>query len=198
MTPIDKMKVYIVDIDSEKASIVSRFFADENVNVICSDLSCAVDKYDIDCIVSPANSFGIMDGGFDEAITMLYGDDLQKRIRERIAKEYFGEQPVGTSMLAYTGSYPGFIIHTPSMRTPKVITDRDTIYHCTRSALICAAKNDINSIILPLFGGGCGNVPAHIIGQTMSAAYSQLLCPEYHESWETVRQLPINYSVKYS
>ena len=48
---------------------------------------------EFDCLVSPANSFGLMDGGMDAAITRFFGDGLQQRVQQRILAEYLGEQP---------------------------------------------------------------------------------------------------------
>jgi hypothetical protein len=37
-----------------------------------------------DCMVSPANSFGIMDGGVDYAITRFFGEQLQASVQKMI------------------------------------------------------------------------------------------------------------------
>ena len=52
-----------------------------------------------DCMVSAANSFGLMDGGIDLAISQFFGWELQERVQNRIIREWYGEQPVGTSMI---------------------------------------------------------------------------------------------------
>src|SRR5688500_3344085 len=72
-----------------------------------------------DCMVSAANSFGLMDGGVDLAITRFFGYELMDRVQQRIIRDYFGEQPVGTSMLVETGhpAHP-WLAHTPTMRIP--------------------------------------------------------------------------------
>ncbi len=72
---------------------------------------------DFDCLVSPANSFGLMDGGMDAAIVRFLGSQVQERVQERILTEYLGEQPVGTSFIVETGhpKHP-FLAHTPTMR----------------------------------------------------------------------------------
>ncbi|BDD06106.1 hypothetical protein [Aureibacter tunicatorum] len=44
-----------------------------------------------DCIVSPANSFGLMDGGIDLVIRDVFGMSLQNRVQEKILNEYYGE-----------------------------------------------------------------------------------------------------------
>src|SRR5689334_11513044 len=55
-----------------------------------------------DCMVSAANSFGLMDGGVDAAITRFFGYALVERVQQRILDEYLGEQPVGTSLIVET------------------------------------------------------------------------------------------------
>src|SRR5688572_6404503 len=56
-------------------------------------------EVDFDMIVSPANSFGLMDGGFDGALTKKYGRQLQERVQSHIARIFAGEQPVGTAFI---------------------------------------------------------------------------------------------------
>src|SRR5215467_4956152 len=82
-----------------------------------------------DCMVSPANSFGMMDGGIDAAIIRFFGNDLMNKVHEHILNEFFGEQPVGTSIIVETGhaQHP-FLAHTPTMRVPANINNTDNVY----------------------------------------------------------------------
>src|SRR6476469_5307133 len=48
-----------------------------------------------DAIVSPANSFGIMDGGLDLAIRDRLGFPVEARVQAVIVEKYHGELPVG-------------------------------------------------------------------------------------------------------
>ena len=52
-----------------------------------------------DCVVSAVNSFGLMHGGVDLAISQW---NPQGRAQARIIEEYAREQPVGTSMIVAT------------------------------------------------------------------------------------------------
>jgi O-acetyl-ADP-ribose deacetylase (regulator of RNase III) len=81
---------------------------------------------EFDCIVSPGNSFGLMDGGVDAAISCYFGWDLQERVQRRILDELLGEQPVGTSLIVETGhpEHP-FLAHTPTMRVPMPVAKTD-------------------------------------------------------------------------
>ncbi|HTP09262.1 MAG TPA: macro domain-containing protein, partial [Anaerolineae bacterium] len=58
---------------------------------------------EFDCMVSAANSFGLMDGGVDFAIIEFFGAELERKVQQRILEEYLGEQPVGTSFIVETG-----------------------------------------------------------------------------------------------
>src|SRR5262245_60142676 len=81
-----------------------------------------------DCLVSAANSFGLMDGGVDGAIIRYFGFDLMDRVQERIVRDWLGEQPVGSSMLVETGhpDHP-WLAHTPTMRIPTDIRGTDHV-----------------------------------------------------------------------
>ncbi len=61
-------------------------------------------------MVSAANSFGLMDGGVDAAITTFFGSQLQARVQNHILREYLGEQPVGSAFVIETGHnyHPGW------------------------------------------------------------------------------------------
>ena len=37
-----------------------------------------------DCMVSPANSFGLMDGGVDASITRFFGESLMQKVQQHI------------------------------------------------------------------------------------------------------------------
>src|ERR1700733_14683791 len=56
-----------------------------------------------DAVVSPANSFGFMDGGIDLAYRRFFGLDLQSRVQAKIQNEFYGELPVGQATVVSTG-----------------------------------------------------------------------------------------------
>ena len=72
-----------------------------------------------DCLVSPANSFGLMSGGIDGAITAFFGDALEDRVQDEIWRVYRGEQPVGSCLVVPTeDARCPWLAHCPTMRTP--------------------------------------------------------------------------------
>ncbi|MFO0662073.1 MAG: hypothetical protein U0165_19905 [Polyangiaceae bacterium] len=50
-----------------------------------------LDEYD--CLVSAANSFGLMDGGVDGAITTYFGDGLMDRVQARFWTSSWASNP---------------------------------------------------------------------------------------------------------
>ena len=95
------MKIYIIT-TSHLAQFMFKSMSNKFSNVeIVFDLfqNFMNNNSDIECIVSPANSYGIMNGGYDAAISNYLGWDFQKIVQQYIKDKYYGEQPVGTSFI---------------------------------------------------------------------------------------------------
>ena len=157
-----------------------------------------------DCMVSAANSFGLMDGGVDLAITNFFGHKLQLKVQEKIMSEYYGEQPVGTSMIVETGNekHP-FVAHTPTMRIPLKITKTDNVY-LAKFALLRAVANHnktnekkIKIVVCPGLGTSAGGVSPDEAARQMELAYRNFYkpLPLKPNSWPQVteRQKEIIY-----
>ena len=59
------MRLILCDTNPNICAAWRMYFVDEKVEIIEGTFTNVLD---FDCIVSPANSFGIMDGGFDGAL----------------------------------------------------------------------------------------------------------------------------------
>lgn len=184
------MKIYLLDINKEMTDAWSKYFEHTPIEVVNKDFATFMTEHpDIEAIVSPANSFGLMDGGYDKAITNYFGPELMETVQLVILRDWFGEQPVGTSLSVpilnslYLKHIPEeekvleqnhILIHTPTMRTPEVIIDHRIVYQCMRTTLIEAIKQGVDSIVIPAFGGCTGRVPYEVIAKMMFLAYEQL------------------------
>lgn len=169
--------LYLAAVKDELARAYEKTFAGvDRVEITRDDFASFMNRHpDVDGIVSPANSFGLLTGGFDKAIREYFGMELQKAVREKIQTEWFGEQTVGTSMALDIPGNPGKkLIHTPTMRTPSVILDYQVVYLCMRSALMAAIEEGTEALLVPAFGGGAGKVPAEVIARNMRSAYDQI------------------------
>jgi O-acetyl-ADP-ribose deacetylase (regulator of RNase III) len=144
-----------------------------------------------DCMVSAANSFGLMDGGVDAAITNFFGEQLQRRVQQRILDEYLGEQPVGTSMIVATNheKHP-YIAHTPTMRVPMTIADTDNVYTAMWAMLLAVRQHNqtaaepITIVACPGLGTATGRMPFDEASRQMALAYTNFLNPPRRITWD--------------
>ena len=107
------------------------------------------------CVVSPANSYGLLDGGFDDAISRAFSPAdnyyaLTRHVQSELYKQHRGFAPPGTCTLvpipkeyaerSRTGDRWGcrWIALCPTMRVPDDASwDREVVYECVWS-LLCA------------------------------------------------------------
>ena len=69
------------------------------------------------------------------------------------------------------------------MRLPSEIREPEIVYQCMRTTLMEAIKNKIESIVIPVFGGGTGMVPYRTIAKLMKMGYDQIKNPSSVEYW---------------
>ena len=65
------------------------------------------------------------------------------------------------------------LIHTPSMINPSRIQDPNVVFDCTKSTLEVAMENNVQSIVIPAFGGACGGLSPNVIAEKMYNAIVQ-------------------------
>lgn len=145
-----------------------------------------------DCIVSAANSFGLMDGGVDAAITEFFGVQLKERVQKRIWDLFLGEQPVGTSIIVETDhpKHP-YLAHTPTMRVPMPVARTDHAYVAMWAMLNAVRLHNLQStlaieiIACPGLCTATGRMPAPEAARQMALAYRNFLEPPPHFGWQT-------------
>jgi O-acetyl-ADP-ribose deacetylase (regulator of RNase III) len=131
-----------------------------------------------DAVVSPANSFGFMDGGIDLAYRRYFGLDLQSRVQAKIRSEFHGELPVGQAIVVPTDhkTVP-YLVLAPTMRIPDKIGDTVNVYLAFRAALLAVLTHNngsttsIKSLRAPALGTGIGSMPLGRAAHQMHAAY---------------------------
>jgi O-acetyl-ADP-ribose deacetylase (regulator of RNase III) len=153
---------------------------------------------EFDCMVSAANSFGLMDGGVDLSIVKFFGAALMEKVQAQILQDYLGEQPVGTSIIVETGhiKHP-FIAHTPTMRVPMPIAHTDNVYSAMWAMLLAIRRHNqqnrnkpINLVACPGLGTATGKMSFSEAAQQMACAYQNFINPPSSLDWEVVTNRP--------
>ncbi|ESQ73924.1 macro domain-containing protein [Asticcacaulis sp. AC402] len=154
------------------------------------DLKC-------DAVVSPANSFGFMDGGLDLLYSEHFGWDLQLRLRRAILEKHHGELLIGQAELIETGhaAIP-YLVAAPTMRVPMYLGEVTVNpYLATRAVLLLVRHGVLPSgkpigerlttLAFPAMGTGVGRVPATICARQMHQAFQDVLFapPRLPTSW---------------
>lgn len=184
-------KILLIDRSRDLVDRWKEQFADcPAVEVIVGDYF----QRSADAIVSPANSFGIMDGGLDLAIRDELGFAVERKLQEVIAEKYHGELPVGCAEII-AAEHPRwrFLIAAPTMRIPEAIPFTINPYLAFRAILV-AVKNfnkerdrpEIDSLVCCGLGTGIGQVSVNKCAGQMRAAYQVMKSPPRNLSYKGI------------
>jgi O-acetyl-ADP-ribose deacetylase (regulator of RNase III) len=156
------LRILLVDRDAALARAWRQAFADRaEVEVHQDDFFAR----DADAMVSPANSFGIMDGGLDLAIRDALGFEAQRRAQAAILEHHHGELPVGAAEIVATdhARWPHLVV-APTMRVPENVATTVHAYLAFRAVLLAVARwtgAPIRSLVCPGLGTGIGAMDPH-------------------------------------
>lgn len=132
-----------------------------------------------DAVVSPANSFGFMDGGLDLALSERFGWDLQERLQEAIHQLPERELLIGKALIIPTGdANVPWLIAAPTMRVPmsfQIATSINAYLAMKAILLVAMGRPEITSVAIPGLCTGVGRMPPEISAQQMWAAYVEVL-----------------------
>lgn len=162
------MKISIVSKDPEICSILEELLYDFDIDIY----NTKIEEYffehqkEMSIYICPGNSFGNMDGGYDQGIINVMGKQIERLVQKNINQNYGGVLSIG-SAIYIEDENNHHIIYSPCMFFPETIRDYSIIFQCTYISLICARKHNFNNIILPVFGGETGEVPYNIIAKYM-------------------------------
>ena len=143
--------------------------------------SGSIIKADVDALVSPANSFGYMDGGIDLAYRTFFGLIIQTKLQRIINEKFGGLLPVGKAVAISTGHKRiTRLIATPTMVTPGWIRGTQNVYFAMKAALECAldAKPEIQRLGMPGMGTGVGAMDPFESAEQMCKAFIEVINPK--------------------
>jgi O-acetyl-ADP-ribose deacetylase (regulator of RNase III) len=181
------MKIVLTAIDEPLAEAWERFCGDLDFVRVhrgsIFDVAC-------DAIVSPANSYGFMDGGIDYLYSRRFGWGVQKRLQSAIRERHHGELLVGAAEIVETGhaAIP-YLIAAPTMRVPMVLREsvnpylaaRAVLLACRHDTLPCGpragepAADVIRTVAFPGLGTGVGRIGPNTCAHQVRAAIDDVL-----------------------
>jgi len=199
------MHLNLVDTNVEVIAAWHQVFAD--VPQITVHHSSIFD-YPADALVSPANSFGYMNGGLDFAISKHLGWQLEKDLQQIIREKYYGELLIGQAEILPIGSaqFP-YLIAAPTMRTPMTITRGPNVYQAMKAILVLLrygklatgelVSAKVQRIAIPGLGTGIGQVRPLVCARQMRLAWEDVLHEKFatEAGWE---QMCANYAYFYT
>ena len=170
------MKIILSGLSSKLLDAWTEFFSNEkDVKIVEGDIT----KVICDAIVSPANSFGFMDGGLDYALSERFGWDLEKKLQQQIKELPEGELLVGQAILMDTGDNDiPFLISAPTMRIPTNFNiDTSINAYLAMKAILIKAKSDsrIMTVAIPGLCTGVGRMQPIIASRQMYQAYKEII-----------------------
>jgi O-acetyl-ADP-ribose deacetylase (regulator of RNase III) len=145
-----------------------------------------------DAIVSPANSFGYMDGGIDLVYVQRFGGELQDRLQSHLKEQHDGELPVGQATIVETlDTEIPYLISAPTMRVPMNVSTTLNAYLAFRAAIRAVKQHNvenevpIRSVLCPGLCTAIGRMSPDLAARQMAAAYSvcvlgQMISPHSH------------------
>jgi O-acetyl-ADP-ribose deacetylase (regulator of RNase III) len=170
------MHFLFVDKNPKMVSAWKEIFGEEEqVKILEGDLT----SVSCDAIVSPANSFGFMDGGVDYAISMRLGWELQDILQEKIKNLPEGELLIGKALILKTGDeLIPYLVSAPTMRVPMTFNISSSInaYLAMKAVLIETKKHpEIEYVAVPGFCTGVGSMDTLIAAKQMYQAYKEII-----------------------
>ena len=166
------MNLHFVDLEPDVvAALQDAFEPFPEVRILREDIlniaTCAV--------VSPANSYGFMDGGIDLAYTRFFGRRPETELQDAIAQLPDGHLKVGSAMLVTTGHVRiPYLVSAPTMQLPSRIPPQNCFYAMAATLNLARKHADIISdLYCPGLGTGVGCVEPEDAAREMFNAYKK-------------------------
>ncbi len=165
------MNLCLVDLDAELVAAWRVAFAPfSEVSIRQADLLEVASN----CVVSPSNGYGFMDGGIDAAYRAHFGRRIERIVRDAISRRPEGHLPVGASLVVRTGHERiPFMIVAPTMLMPEPVPGENSFR--AMMAVLRVAIPDAQlarAVYCPGLGTGVGMIPPTEAAAMMARAYA--------------------------
>lgn len=185
------MKIQLIDFNKEMVASWEKHFAGVSDIEVIQNSAFSIHT---ECVVSPSNSFGFLDGGFDAAITMNLGKQVQVELQSIIQKDYDGELLVGQAALFETKNPQiPYCISAPTMRVPMYLGNKSVNAYLASRAIFLILKKDnlpFTTVTIPGLGTGVGKIPYDLCALQMRKAYDDFYVgqKDFPTSWHQAQK----------
>lgn len=165
--------IQLVDKNQDICNEWEKRFSDcDDVTVYCGGFF----DLEADCVVSPANSFGFMDGGLDALITKRFGRFVQNEVQKILKRLPIQELLVGQALLVHTNDEDiPYCMSAPTMRVPMKIDETVNVYLAAKAIFdLFKQTHYIHTITISGLGTGVGGVPPEVCAKQMRQAYDEV------------------------
>ena len=163
------MKYILCDINKTLCNEWEKNFKSvSDVQVYCGSIF----DTEANVLVSPANSFGFMEGGIDGAYSMYFDYTIEQKVQSYIGEFFSGELPIGCTVMVETGDEQfKYLLAAPTMRLPtNIAIDQLNIYIASKAIFNREFADDM-VIAIPGLGTGVGGVNERVCAYQMRQAY---------------------------
>ena len=169
------MNLIIFDINKEFIQEAKRL-EKYGIKVVEMDVNNLINSYQIDTLVSPANSFGYMNGGIDKVYSDIFSgiqQTVQNKIKEVGVMSNMGKYaiPVGSAITVQTNySKCPYLISAPTMYLPGNIRGTNNVFFCFIAVLYLLKNGNGKSVACPGLGTSIGGLsPKDAVDQMENA-----------------------------
>lgn len=184
---LQNITFHLCDINKEVVDAWELYFEGyDNFKFYCGNIfDVPINEENNNALVSPANSFGDLQGGIDLAYYHYFGPNLETMLQNVIIKEKYGELIVGDTIMLKLNNVYGYFISAPTMRVPqKLETNSVNAFLAFRAVLIKLIEfnkdNDdpITHVLCPGLGTSIGKLAPNHCAKQMLDAYNIMIKPD--------------------
>lgn len=169
-----RVNLCIVCTHQEAALSLIDVFRNTEVEITVADLIDVAE----DTIVSPANSFGYLDGGIDRRYREVFGPKLEQDLLDALAR-IGGVLPIGTALTLPVSSHSqiGRIIFAPTVENPEAVRAVN-VFRAARAVFrevdrLEERGTPVGELFMPFLGTGVGQVPFNEAAAEMRLAWDR-------------------------
>lgn len=140
------MKIRFVDTDKKFITEIEKQLINNKLNLLfsltaeCTDIR-KVEENNKVVYVSPANSYGFMDGGIDAIFSRMFSG-IQKTVQTKISEGKYRDNldrpflPIGDAIIVETGIKNKLLICAPTMFRPEPVKKSNNAYLAFKAILV--------------------------------------------------------------